>query len=98
MSGIRNKNYAQFNWATWLLRQAGYETINPWELDFADKTSSMWEEFLQRDIAALMSCNAVATLPHWQKSKGAKLEVYIAKVLKYPVHSVNYWRKYPCPI
>ena len=96
MSGIPNKNYTQFNWAAWLLRQAGYETINPWELDWADLTSTSWEEFLRRDIAALMKCDGVATLPNWKQSKGARLEVYIAKALKYPVHPVSYWRK-QCP-
>ena len=39
----------------------------------------------------LMKCDGVATLPGWKKSRGAKLEVYIAKALKWPVHSVAYY-------
>lgn len=92
MTGIRRKNYSQFNWAAWLLRQVGYEIINPWELDWADTTRTTWEEFLQRDIAALMTCSGIATLANWKKSRGARLEVYIAKALKWPVHPVAYWR------
>lgn len=36
---------------------------------------------MRRDIAALMDCDTVATLPGWEHSKGAKLEVLIAEKL-----------------
>ncbi|MEN4946596.1 DUF4406 domain-containing protein [Pseudomonas proteolytica] len=32
---------------------------------------------MRRDIAALMDCDTVATLPGWKESKGALLEVLI---------------------
>lgn len=92
MTGVKRKNYAEFNWAAWLLRQDGYEIVNPWELDYEDKKSITWENFLRRDIAAMMACTGVATLPSWKKSRGSRLEVYIAKALKWPIHTVQYWR------
>ena len=36
---------------------------------------------MRRDIAALMECDTVATLPGWQDSRGASLEVHIGKEL-----------------
>jgi Domain of unknown function (DUF4406) len=93
MSGIFDKNRHAFCCSAELLRTDGYIVVNPWELDIEDSRDT-WEECLRRDIVALMKCTAVATLPGWKTSKGATLEIYIAKALKFPVHSVNYWRKH----
>ena len=37
-----------------------------------------WNDCMRRDIAALMNCDTVATLPGWEHSKDAGLEVLIA--------------------
>ena len=37
-----------------------------------------WNDCMRRDIAALMNCDTLATLPGWEHSKGAGLEVLIA--------------------
>ena len=93
MTGIKNKNYEAFATATIELRTAGYDITNPWQLD-KNEPEVTWEDCLRRDIKEMMlQCNGVATLPRWKKSKGAQLEVYIAKALKWPVHTVTYWRK-----
>ena len=44
---------------------------------------------MRRDIAALMDCDTVATLPGWEHSKGAHLEVLIAQHLGMTVVSAN---------
>ncbi|MFJ2676900.1 DUF4406 domain-containing protein [Pseudomonas sivasensis] len=36
---------------------------------------------MRRNIAALMDCGNVATLPGWEQSKGARLEILIAEHL-----------------
>ena len=92
MTGIPDKNYIRFMDGAQILHIAGYEVVNPWELDL-DKPENTWEECLRRDIKEEMTCQGVATLPGWKKSRGACLEVYIAKALKWPVHSVKYWEK-----
>jgi hypothetical protein len=92
MTGIKDKNHTQFSKAAHALRTATYAVMNPWELDKTTPCST-WEESLRRDIAALMRCKGIATLPGWKKSKGASLEVYIAKTLKWSVHPVSYWLK-----
>jgi len=91
MTGIPEKNYWAFRDNTALLREAGYSVVNPWELDEQDRRAT-WEECLRRDIVEMMQrCDAIAVLPGWKKSKGAKLEVEIAKRLGWPVHTVKYW-------
>lgn len=40
-----------------------------------------WSEGMRRDIKALMDSDTVATLPGWQDSQGASLEVHIGKEL-----------------
>ncbi len=91
MTGIPEKNYWAFRDNTCRLREAGYGVVNPWELGQSNKMT--WEQFLRRDITEMMlRCSGVATLPGWKKSKGARLEVYIAKALGWPVHTVKYWR------
>ena len=91
MTGIPYKNKYAFYQASWNLRDAGYGVVNPWDLGQNKKMT--WEQFLRRDIIAMMKhCNGVATLGGWKKSKGACLEIAIAKALGWPVHTVNYWR------
>ena len=84
MTGLPNLNREAFTKAAKALRAEGYAVINPPELDRNEPQRS-WEGCLQRDIKYLMKCNAVALLPNWKKSRGASLEVYIAKALKYEI-------------
>lgn len=92
MTGIKDKNFPAFEDATMHLRNAGYQVVSPHELE-SELVRFTWEDCLRRDIQAEMACHSIATLPGWKKSKGAKLEVYIAQALGYEVHTINYWLK-----
>ena len=92
MTGCPDLNRMAFNKAAKLLRAKKYKVINPPELDRNNPQRS-WEGCLRRDIVELMKCDRIATLPNWTKSKGANLEVYIGKALKYKVHPVSYFLK-----
>jgi Domain of unknown function (DUF4406) len=92
MTGIKDKNYPAFMKAAVNLRRKGIRVVNPAELDIGEPRDT-WEECLRRDIKELMRCNAVATLRNWKHSKGALLEVYIAKALKWPVHPLEFYLK-----
>ncbi|WP_099235266.1 DUF4406 domain-containing protein [Pseudomonas sp. ICMP 460] len=63
---------------TFNLRAAGHTVTNPAEIN---PDGGTWSDCMRRDIAALMDCDTVATLPGWQESKGAQLEVLIAQHL-----------------
>lgn len=76
MSGHPDHNFPAFNEQAAKLRAAGYEVINPAELN--PDTSMTWEECLRVDIRELCSCDAIALMPGWENSKGANLELHIA--------------------
>jgi hypothetical protein len=92
MTGIKDLNRPKFNKYAKALRDKGYKVINPPELDKRSPQRT-WEGCLQRDIGELMGCNSIAVMPGWKDSRGANLEVYIGKALKYPVRTVTYWLK-----
>lgn len=92
MTGIKDLNRPCFKKYAKALRKKGYRVISPPELD-KDNPQRTWEGCLGRDIVKLMECDRIALLSGWRKSRGANLEVYIGKVLKYKVQTVNYWLK-----
>ena len=64
-----------------MLRRAGYVVVNPAEFEGNDDPARQWSDFLRKDIAELVKCRAIAMLPGWEKSKGARLEKHIAEEL-----------------
>jgi len=89
MTGIPEHNHPAFNEAAKKLRGAGYEIVNPAELD--GETQMEWVDCLRRDIHEVVECEGIATLPGWQDSKGASLEVHIAKELGLEVYPVEHF-------
>ena len=99
MTGYTHYNFPAFFAAEEKLKEQGYEVINPARLDSEagyDPTHPdfvMDEEFLlgaaKRDLIGLINADAIAMLPDWEKSKGAKAELAVAqwlckKVYLYP--------------
>ena len=92
MTGLPKHNYPAFNKAADALRKKGYKVINPAELDGTNKTDMTWVSCLRRDLKCIVTkCFAVATLPGWKKSKGALLEIHVARELNMPIHPVKYY-------
>jgi hypothetical protein len=90
MTGLPKHNYPVFNKATKKLRKKGFKVINPAELD--GKKPLPWSDCLRRDLTEICKrCYAIATIAGWKHSRGATLEVYVAKELDMPVHTVQYW-------
>lgn len=81
MSGLPDFNFPAFNrWAA-RLRAEGFDVLNPAELDAQDTGPMEWADYLRRDIPQLLTCNAIAMIPGWETSKGARLEKHIAQEL-----------------
>ena len=78
MTGLPDLNFPAFHEMAARLRAVGHAVVNPAEIDHPAKD---WNECLRRDIVALVACHSVATLPGWEHSKGARLEVLIAERL-----------------
>jgi hypothetical protein len=83
MTGKPDLNFPLFNSESARLRALGFLVTNPAEIDVG--TNPTWGQCMRADIKHLMDCDAVATLPGYEHSKGANLEVFIARELRMPV-------------
>jgi hypothetical protein len=97
MRGHRFYNFPLFDSAAKWLAVAGYEPVNPAEIDRlngfdptalpADHDWSTLPEGLpisdlvRRDVDAILTCEAIYMLPGWESSVGAVAEYNIAKWL-----------------
>jgi len=88
MTGITDKhgnsthNYPAFHAAAADLRARGHTVVSPAELHpHAVTNPQTWEDYMRADLRALLGTDAVVVLPGWEHSKGARLEVTIAKTL-----------------
>ena len=79
MSGLPEFNYPEFHAAAATLRNLGYEVENPAEND--RPVTDPWTSFLRDAITRMLTCDAVVTLAGWEESRGARLEVFIAREL-----------------
>lgn len=79
MTGIEEFNFPAFNAEADKLRGEGLAVLNPAEHGIVD--GAEWADYLRHDIAGLASCERIHLLRGWSKSKGAQLEVTIAKGL-----------------
>lgn len=82
MTGLPDLNFPAFNAESARLRGLGFDVVNPAELN---PDGASWGECMRKDIVALMGCGIVATLPGWEHSKGARLEVLIGERLEMAV-------------
>lgn len=79
MTGIADFNFPAFNAEAEILRAQGLSVLNP--ADHGIVAGANWADYLRHDIAGLASCERIHLLSGWSKSKGAQLEVTIAKAL-----------------
>lgn len=76
MSGLPDHNFPAFHAEAAKLRAAGWDVVNPAELN--PDTTMSWEECLRVVIRELCGCDAIALMPGWERSKGANLELHVA--------------------
>ncbi len=85
MTGYPEYNYPAFINAEERLRGLGYSNIiNPAKLA---EQGTDWQTCMRRAVTALMAADAVILLPGWDRSKGAKIEYYLAANLGLSVKS-----------
>jgi hypothetical protein len=89
MTGIAEWNFPAFHDAAARLSAIGHRVIDP-SRHGADPDKA-WTDFLRRDLADLLICEGVAVLDGWEGSRGANLEVYVARALEIPVRTVDEW-------
>jgi hypothetical protein len=79
MTGYEDYNFPAFNEATERLEDEGWSVCNPAEKGIVPGWE--WEDYLRYDLGELVECDAIYTLPGWEDSRGASLEVHVAKAL-----------------
>jgi len=72
------------------LFDAGYEPVNPVVL-ISEREA--WSNAMKKAIRIMLLCDGVALLPDWKKSKGAKIEFKIAKMIGLPIKPLKQWLK-----
>ena len=91
MSGLPFNNYPAFVSAELQLRALGYDVVNPATLPGHATHDQTWAAFMRVDLPALCTCDAVALLPGWQASKGARLEHHNALALGMRISALSDW-------
>jgi hypothetical protein len=94
MSNMIDYNFPAFFKAAKELEKQGYKVFNPAQMDLdsgwtleeiKDLDVAQFQEFLKgaakRDLDALQQCDAIALLPGWENSKGARAEKAVAEWL-----------------
>lgn len=99
ITGLSDLNKPKFRSAEGLIRKtinmAGYSvwTCNPHDLpdDHHDKS---WYSYMRECLKALCVCSRIYVLDDWKDSKGAIVEVLVAKILNIPMYEVETMQKF----
>lgn len=83
MRGYEDYNRPAFEAASGRIVNAGLHPVNPFDLVDQDAGFSI-REYMEKDVAALFECDAIAVLPGWQNSHGAIAEVALSCVIMIP--------------
>jgi nucleoside 2-deoxyribosyltransferase len=89
MTGHPDLNFPAFFEAEARLFAAGFTVLNP-ALNQVEGTQS-WLAYMRLSLHQIADCDGIATLPGWQNSKGASIEVGLALSLGLPVKTVSEW-------
>ncbi|WP_074953983.1 DUF4406 domain-containing protein [Alicyclobacillus macrosporangiidus] len=84
MSGLPNLNREQFLAAANDLRDLGLDVYNPAEQRAPEDP---WALYMRQNIRELMSCQAVALLPGWEFSRGARIKTFLATTVDIPLYT-----------
>ena len=94
MTGLPEFNYPAFREAADRLRCLGHKVLNPVDAEDCNPTPGVpqaWEWYMRHALRMVLESDAVALLPGWEKSRGAKLEVAVAEALGMTVLPLDAW-------
>jgi len=91
MTGLPEFNYPAFRTATEELLARGYDVEDP--STNSNPTLGDYHGWLRAGLAQLIRCDAVALLPGWEASGGARLEVNVAATLGMRVAPLDDWMR-----
>lgn len=97
MTGYKDWNFPAFFEVENRLIELGHDPVNPAHNDGATVQAALesagkpeapnnpWRWYMRRDLPHVLEVDALCVLPGWQKSKGASLEVTVAKAIGLPI-------------
>ena len=93
MSGIPDFNYPAFRTAEQQLTMAGYNVLCPVDSEQHNDTGKpqTWDWYMRHALRMVLDAEGLAMLPGWENSRGAILEVHVARSLDLPVRTVDEW-------
>lgn len=89
MTGLPEFNYPAFRDAAAALGALGHDVEDPSTNE--NPTPGDYHGWLRAGLAQLIRCDAVALLPGWESSGGARLEVNVAATLGLRVAPLDQW-------
>lgn len=90
MTGLPDFNYPAFFDADARLALLGHDVVNP-AREWDGVPSAKWADYMRRGITDVCTCDAMALLPGWANSKGARLERSVAIALGLDVRRLEMW-------
>jgi hypothetical protein len=91
MTGKPELNVAAFERAEKALKRYGYKVENPAKVVLPKGVEGTWENYMRADLPRMLKCDGLALLPGFINSRGAFLEITVAKALGIDAQEVDYW-------
>jgi hypothetical protein len=91
MTGLPEFNYPAFRAAAAELRALGYDTEDPSDNEAKVKADPTWADYMRLGLTQMLTCEGIALLPGWESSRGASLEVHVARALGMEVADLGDW-------
>ncbi len=87
MTGYPLHNYPAVREAREQLRAEGFTVLCPAEAGVVEGWT--WSQYLRRDLVLVAMADAIVTLRGWMDSKGARLELHVARELGMPIRDLG---------
>ena len=94
MTGLPDFNYPAFEVARQTLADVGYDVLSPTDNHHphaANADTDTWVWYMRQALKQVADADGVAVLPGAACSRGALLEIVVARGLALPVLSVGGW-------
>ena len=85
MTGYPDFNRPAFRTAASILREMDLDVVCPADFQQGDQ----WEELMKHAIPQMLSCDRVVLLGEWERSRGARLEAFIAREVGMKVETLG---------